>query len=92
MSVLGSGPHCEFILVSLMFGGLGGGLLFGGMTIGDNMNSGGNTMFLGMCWALPLGSALNSLFLSSVWVGTLSFLGVVFCFFGWVFGLEGVSA
>ena len=34
ISVLGSGPQCESVLVSSMFGGLGGGLSFGVTAIG----------------------------------------------------------
>ena len=49
-----------------MFGGLGGGLSFGGKTIGGNMNSGGNTMLPGVYWAIPLGGVLNSLSFSPV--------------------------
>ena len=75
-----------------MFGGLGGGLRFGGTTIWDNTDPGGNTMLLGGCWAIPLGGALMSPFFSSVLIGNLATSGVTFYITGWVSSTVGALA
>ena len=44
MSIVGSGPRFGLAVVLSTFVGFGGGLIFGGTTMGRSIDSGGNTM------------------------------------------------
>ena len=75
--IFGSGSGFELVIVSLTFGGFGGGLILGGMTVGCNANSGGNTRSLGSCWIIPLGN-VSMIFPFSFLSGSLTTVGVAF--------------
>ena len=76
--IFGSGSGLELVIFSLMFGGFGGGLILGGMTVGCNVNSGGNARSLGACWIILLGDVSMS-FPFSFLSGSLTTVGVAFC-------------
>ena len=89
--IFGSGSRFELVIVSLMFGGFGGSLILGGMTVGCSANSGGNARSLGGCWIIPLGYvSMTSSF--SFLSGSLTTVGIAFRATGGAFTIVGTFA
>ena len=78
ISIFSPGPKLGLVVALSTFGGFGGSLTLGGMTVGGIRTPRGFTMPFVGCWTIPLGSVTDS-FSFPVLMGTLAILGVAFC-------------
>ena len=60
ISIFGSSPRFGLVIALSTFGGFGGSLTPGGMTIGGIRAPGGITVPFEGCWTIPLSSVLES--------------------------------